>query len=265
MEGKVSASDLWTIIPFLDLPEMTSEAIDDVLAQWGVRTRVLAISNPSSPDTRKHMEARGREPRWRERVLFWWHHPPLETLDATWNAALDFVWATGAERAWVVNNDVRFHESTARLLDEALSSSEALFVSAVGVRPAMPEPYRWDLSMRGGPDFSCFFITRECHEKYPFDEGFTYTGDCDLHRQMMLGGDGARIFSVDVPYLHLASQTIKRASPERQAYFAEQSRLHHERYRAKWGGDVNGERFRAPFDPGSAEDGITNPELQARG
>jgi hypothetical protein len=259
---------LYCIIPYIDLPEMTAQAVDDVLAQEGVRTEVLLISNGSSADSRSQIEARQRGSReWQSRVHTWFHHPPLLTLNATWNAALDFCWAAGADVAWVVNNDVRLHPSTAANLLKVFAEHESkpFFVSAVGVRPALPEPYEFSLSMRGGPDFSCYLISKECHEKYRLDENFTYAGDCDLHRQIMLGGDAARIFSVNVPYLHLGSQTINRASPELQARLRAASDFHHKVYAQKWGGDVNQERFRVPYDEVSAEEGISNPELQARG
>lgn len=257
---------LWAIVPIVDLPEMTGEAIGDLLAQEGVRVRVLVISNGSTPETRAQLEARFKCKR--ERVVFWWHHPPLLSLNATWNAALDFVWAAGGEVAWVVNNDVRLDFKMAGLLLEALRVTHAekapLFLSGVGVRPALPFPYEYSLSMRGGPDFSCYLITRECHLKYRMDEQFTYAGDVDTHRRMMLGGDGDRIFSVNVPYLHLGSQTINRADPGKQQHYRLISDMHHAAYARKWAGGCNQETARVPY--GEPEnDGLctTTPDLQA--
>lgn len=258
---------LFAVVPYIDLPEMTAAAVDDILAQDGVRTEVLLISNGSSEDSRKQIEARQRGSReWQSRVHTWFHHPPLLTLNATWNAALDFCWAAGAEVAWVVNNDVRLHPSTAANLLEVFGTHESkpFFVSAVGVRPALPEPYEFSLSMRGGPDFSCYLIGKACHEKYRFDENFTYVGDLDLHRRIMLGGDGDRIFSVNVPYLHFASQTIAQASPQKQAMFRATADLHHRIYTEKWGGDVNQETLVIPYSA-PAHGGVctTTPDLQA--
>lgn len=255
---------LFAVVPYVDLPEMTSQAIDDILAQEGVRTEVLLISNGSSSDTRKQIESRARS--WGSRVHTWFHHPPLLTLNATWNAALDFVWAAGGEVAWVVNNDVRLHPSTAKNLLEVFGTHESkpFFVTAVGVRPALPEPYEFSLSMRGGPDFSCYLIGKECHQKYRLDESFTYYGDNDLHRQIMLGGDAARIFSVNVPYLHLGSQTIARSNEQQQARLRATAEVHRAEYIRKWGGAPAEEKFRVPYS-GVEEAEITNPELQARG
>lgn len=258
---------LWAVVPYIDLPTMTAEAVDDILAQEGVRTEVLLISNGSSEDSRKQIEAKQRHDlRWQARVHTWFHHPPLLTLNATWNAALDFCWAAGAGVAWVVNNDVRLHLSTAKNLLQVYGEHEAkpFFVSAVGVRPVLPEPYEFSLSMRGGPDFSCYLISKECHLKYRMDENFTYYGDNDYHRQIMLGGDGARIFSVNVPYLHLGSQTIAQSNPQQQERFRQAADLHRAEYVKKWGGMPAAETFRVPYS-GEIEAGITNPELQARG
>jgi hypothetical protein len=260
---------LYAIVPFIDLPQITTQAIDDLLAQEGVRVRVLGISNGSGGDTRKELEARQREHSWGDRVFFWWHHPPLPTLDASWNAGLEFVWAAGGERALVVNNDVRLHKVTAGLLLKASEVPDAdgklpLFVSAVGVRPALPEPYAFDLFMKGGPDFSCFVISKECHEKYPFDENFTYVGDLDLHRRIMLGGDGDRIFSVNVPYLHYGSQTIERSSPEKQAQIKATADLHRQIYAKKWAGGANEETALTPYgEPVHGGVCTTTPDLQA--
>ncbi len=122
---------------------------------------------------------------------------------------------------------------------------------------------------KGGPDFSCFLISRACHWKYAFDENFVpaFCEDLDYHRRLMLAGDGHKIFSVNVPYLHYASQTLKTSTPEARAAIERrigQSRAYYER---KWGGPVNAEIFWAPFGR-EPEDrlppcGPTTPELQA--
>ena len=186
--------------------------------------------------------------------------------------------------ALVCNNDVRLHPQTYSILyqvQQTVVSDHAageilftnlppLFVSAVGRREndMLWAPYfmcdaTWTMD-RGGPDFSCFLITRACHDAYPFDQRFApaYCEDCDYHRQLMLGGNGERIFSINLPYLHYASGTIN-SEPEKALAWAkriEQSRAHYVR---KWGGDVNHERFTIPFDAETDQDHVTNPELQA--
>jgi hypothetical protein len=264
----------WIVMPFLNNWAQTEQAIRDCLAQTDLPSppQVLAVDN-GAPNTLR--EAIDRWATKEPRLHVWHHRPSLPSLSATWNAALTFVWGQGGDVALVVNNDVRLHPQTYALLREVLDPSvdpEALFISAVGRRENdvlwadyFASRLRLDTSTLGGPDFSCFLITASGHWQYPFDEGFSpaYCEDCDSHRRYMLGGDGERIYSINLPYLHYASGTIN-AEPEKVLQWSAriaQSRAHYVR---KWGGDVNQERFTIPFDADTAQDGVTNPELQRR-
>ena len=268
---------IWTIMPFVDLwDSYTHRAALDVLEQTEP-TRLLLINNGSGDEDREKAErfAAERHPR----VLLWSHDPQLPALNECWNRALDFCWKVGAEKVWVCNNDARFSKHTLMTLSQAMDDTGALFVSAVGVGEGQFDPAEvpcygkeeWDslLQHRGGPDFSCFLISKEGHKKYRLDPNLTYAGDCDLHRQYMLGGDAKRIFSVNVPYLHYASRTINRSEEALEAHHRV-NRRHLEYYEKKWGGRPNQETFRHPFagdatNMDMGEEGITNPELQARG
>ena len=270
----------WIVMPFVNRWDWTEQALKDCLAQSGLPEppQVLAIAQGVDRDTRDALE------RWTEkepRLHAWFHHPALPSLSATWNLALRFVWDQGGSYALVTNNDVRLHPQTyARLVDAgSLPVGEhddpPLFVSAIGRREAdvaWEEYFACGLptgaelaQTKGGPDFSCFCVTKSGHWKYPFDEGFipAYCEDNDCHRRYMLGGDGHRIFSVNLPYLHYGSGTVN-ADPQRRAAWAQKiagSRAH---YVKKWGGDVNAERFTLPFDAATDQAGVTNPELQRR-
>lgn len=265
----------WVIVPFINAWEMTAQAIRDFLDQTGLPSppQVLAIDNGSRNEVREAIDQWAtREPR----LSVWHHRPSLPSLSASWNAGLNFVWRQGGEVALVVNNDVRIAPYTYVGLMGALNVSDNLFVSAVGVRepqyqPDAEHPMYWydeakyEVVSKGGPDFSCFLISQAGHWKYPFDESFipAYCEDLDSHRRYMLGGDGHRIFSVNLPYLHYASGTINQETdPARLAAWAkriEQSRAYYQR---KWGGPVNAERYTIPFDSATAQDGVTTPELQ---
>ncbi len=262
----------WIVMPVIDCPEYTFPALEDCLAQVDVDVRVLVINNGSTDEMRGQLEMRQeKEPR-----LFVWHHcPPLPSLSATWNAALDFVWQVGGESALVVNNDVRLHPATYAVLKAVQVTQAALFVSAVGVKPdqfVVDADYQLgDFTTsqpvdHGGPDFSCFLLTKAGHAKYPFDEGFipAYGEDCTNHREYMLGGDGDRIFSINLPFAHFGSRTINR-SPEAFAALTTRLKQSQDHYERCWGGKVNHERYTIKGDPTSAQDGVTNPELQARG
>lgn len=262
---------IYTIMPWCNDWPSTRAAIDDALEQT-IPTRVLLIGNGVSPEERRAAEnlevwvKRGWDG---GRVLTWWHTPALPSLAATWNQALQFVWSTGADRAWVLNNDLKVGPGTLHELMYVMDDhpDKPFFVSAVN------DPKRHaagdftteaSRSSRGGPDFSCYLISKEGHDKYPFDENFTpaYAEDCDLHRRIMLAGDGNRMFSIPYPYAHAGSGTLNNLDPERRAAL-ETAIEHGSRtyYANKWGGRENREQWRVPFAPETAEEGITNVEL----
>lgn len=264
----------WILMPFLNAPDLTLQAVEDCLAQ-SVPTRVLLIDQGASQETREAID-QAIDHREDHRVLCWHYLPMLPSLSACWNRALAFVWELGGTEALVVNNDQHCWRHTLELLLQVQRDTDALFVSPVGVR--QPQYEEWlatnpapvvDHTVRGGPDFSYFLITKEGHQKYPFDEQFVpaFREDLDSHRRYMLGGDGQRIFSVNIPYLHYASQTIKHYSPEDRAKFNQQYQRGGEYYRAKWGGDVNEEVFLSPFgrdEPARGGVCTTTPDLQRR-
>lgn len=269
----------WIVMPFLNCWEMTKQAVEDCLVQNvtlpGGRPRILLISNGSDASVHEEVRRWCSLPKQKDRVLPWLFSPGLLSLSGVWNRALDFCWETGASEALVVNNDVRLNPLTYQKLLLVMAAANTLFVSAVGVRQEQftMEPadyFKVDLaSDRGGPDFSCFLISKDCHSKYRFDEAFIpcYCEDLDYHRRLMLGGDGHRIFSINVPFLHLSSQTLKQLPPDKAAAISrrinEVSRAH---YREKWGGDCNGETFLTPFGPDKPHGVcVTTPQLQAHG
>ena len=270
---------VWCIMPVVSNAAMTEAAISDLLAQ-SVPTVVLVILQGVEIALRdRFLAIAEQEPR----VLVWDHNPPLPSLSATWNCGLRAAWAAGGTEALVVNNDVRLRDDTIywlqRVVRGEMTISDGklpdapLFVSAVGV-----DEISWKTGSQielqdayigqsfGGPDFSCFLIAKAGHEKYPFDEHFipAFCEDCSTHREYMLNGDGERIFSINLPYWHIGggSNTLKSMSAEQRAKHEraiEQSRRY---YEWCWGGPPNAERYTIKGDPRSAQDGVTNPELQ---
>jgi hypothetical protein len=241
-------------MPFLNAPEMTWQAVEDGLNQSLPGVRVLLVDQGASRADREDLDAR-IDAREDHRVLCWHYLPMLPSLSAVWNRALKFVWELGGTEALVVNNDVRLHKETYNLLLRTLQEQAVLFVSAVGVREGQFNADELMVGVpegHGGPDFSCFLTSREGHDKYPFDELFrpAYHEDLDLHRRYMLGGDGDKIFSVNLPFLHYASGTIKAYTPEERAAFNAKFAACKAYYTQKWGGGPNAETFFAPFDAG---------------
>jgi hypothetical protein len=265
-------------MPILDALDLAQAAISDCLAQ-SVQTRLLLINQGSSTETRQTLERIAEQNE--ERVFLWSFDPALPSLSGVWNRGLDFCWATGGEEVLVVNSDVRLSPLTVGILKMNLARSNALFISAVGVTPDQfqqwiakgDELFSTETTSgvpqneKGGPDFSCFMISAACHQRYPFDENYIpcYGEDICYHRELMLGEDGARIFSINLPFAHYASGTLKSMTPaarqKKEAQINSISRAYHAR---AWGGSANQERFTRKGDPSSARDGVSTPELQRR-
>lgn len=263
----------WALMPVLECFEYTQQAVLDILAQT-IPTRVLIIDQGSSKETNDRLRQLAEE--HAPRVLLWSFNPALPSLSAAWNRGLDFVWEQDGTEAWVVNNDAKFAPHMYETLLKIVRAEDAYFVSGVGVREG-----DWDLFTasaeyrdttgyfvtagdlaKGGPDFSCFVMTREAHTGFRFDESLIpcYTEDLDMHRRMLLAGCGEDIFGVNFPFLHYASRTINR-SPEERAKFNAKYDGVVRRYTAKWGGGPSHERWVKPFEGGPGEDGVTTPEL----
>lgn len=263
----------WILMLVLDNCDQSIQAIWDCLAQ-DVPTRVLVIDQGSSDATRDRLRQMADE---QSRVLLWSHDPCLPSLSASWNCALEFIWAQGEDSALVVNNDTRLDPSTVRVLVRTLVQDHALLVTATGCDQAGWDLAHdgWDarvltannLQHHGGPDFSCFLISKECHERFPFDGRFipAFGEDLDVHRRMMLAGEGRRIFSLNLPFWHIngGSQTMKQ-SPEHRKRIEPRIAISRAYYAKKWGGGCNDERFTIPFDAASVAPDVSTPVLQRR-
>lgn len=249
------------LMPYLDCPEYTRAAVEDCLTQ-SKESRLLLIDNGSQDPGRLLGEEFAHHPR----VLRWRHDPPLPALAAVWNRALRFAWEAGADRAFVVNNDVRLHPHTFEVLSEVMDTAHAWFVTAVSVREGQFDP---SIDLRaglgtvtesrhdgikpqgysyGGPDFSCFVMHRQCHQWFQFDEGFipAYHEDNDYHRRLQLAGFGEKIFGVNVPFLHYGSGTLN-SNPKLRAGWAPKFAACQDYYRRKWGGMPGSEVYQTPF------------------
>lgn len=254
---------VWCVMPVLAGPEMTEAAIGDLLTQT-LPTRVLVVNQGIDSAFRDRLE---RIAEHEPRLLLWHHVPSLPSLSATWNAALEYIFGLGEPCALVVNNDVRLHQDMLEALVRVMTDTDALFVSAVGVTAQeFRASGQFNTSTRGGPDFSCFLIGSDCHMRFRFDEHFipAFCEDLDYHRRLMLAGEGSRIFSTGVPYLHLASQTLKGdyLDEEEKQRIRESIERHSRTYYArKWGGPVNEETYYTPFDRGGGEGILVNPDL----
>lgn len=247
----------WVVIPFLDEWEMTKATLMDCLAMRvdGRRPNIMLVDNGSDPATT------GQAVLFVHAcfdllddvdVMLTGHPAPGQPLNHAWNIALWQIWEFGGEQVLVVNNDVQLHPDTFRRLGEVTFKTGGLLVSGVNAGHVPDELPEISLNAtRGGPDFSCFLITREAHTKYPFDPRFTFAGDWDTHRRYLMGGDGDSIFGVNVPYLHVGqgSQTLKRMrekDPARAQQIADMADQHRALYAEKWGGTFGQETLDKP-------------------
>lgn len=269
------------IMPIWGNPDQTIPAVEDCLAQTAMTHLLLIDQGRKVPTWTQAQQGTFYHLAADPRVVLWNYDPPLLSLGATWNAALRWAWEAGGEHvkyAMLVNNDIRMIPETYGALLDIITRMYALFVSATGVTPEQYEAWVehiqqhadtprerasvvaetiWDVPGEvfspghlPGPDFSCYVISKACHEKYPFDENFipAYCEDLDYHRRLMLGGDGQRIFGTGLPFLHVGSGTLNAMDAEarmkHEARITQGSRAY---YRQKWGGDVNQETYTAPF------------------
>lgn len=255
------------VIPFVEQLELTDHALGDALTQLGGDVRVLLINNggalPPGALTR----------RFDPRVLYWHHSPPLAALAATWNFALDTAWALGFHDCMVWNNDIRVQPDMYADLRSYAAQLHLDFATPVNTRDQEQDPDvpLWQQRVQleggpqqlrrflGGPDFSCFYITRELHADHRFDPRFrpAYFEDGDYHRRLWLAGDGRRIAGLPLPYLHLGSQTIRRDA-EAAREFAPKFEACKAAYIRKWGGPPHQER-RVTSDSAENVDSVGTP------
>lgn len=252
------------VIPFIDCWQETHQATLDARQQLEGKADLLLIDQGSGGVAREGAEMLARTPSLR----LWRHTPPMPSLAATWNAALDYAWELGHQDCMVWNNDIRVAPQMYAALRKVAEYHNLWFTTPVNVgTPDNSESWIKVGTMAlvadvqlGGPDFSCFLISQECHQEYRFDERFlkAYFEDNQYVRKMWLGGDGNRIAGVTLPYLHYGSRTSQR-SPEAAAELAPFFERNKQLYAELWGGPPHHERYLREGDPTSAREGVGTP------
>ena len=265
------------ILPWVTNWPMTKTALEDVLRQTsleGISSPVFLVGNGVDPA--EDAVCRGYLQQTNPPGVIYYSPSVQVSLATIWNRTLEVGWEMGATCALVVNNDVRLWEGTLATLIRAQQALQTLFISGVGVTADQFSTFCdnpvIDQSQRGGPDFSCFLITQECHQQFPFDEHFfpAYCEDLDYHRRLMLAGKGDRISSINLPFAHLGggSGTLKSLPLKRREQLQAAIATARKYYQQKWGGGVNHETFLSPFgkqepDLGEQICHVTTPDLQA--
>jgi len=101
---------------------------------------------------------------------------------------------------------------------------------------------------RPHPDFSCYLIRKETYETVgPFDEHFktAFCEDWDYHVRLHKAGITAHC--IDLPFLHLSSQTVRNSSLKEQERIYTQAKANREYFREKWGVEGGTEEYYALF------------------
>jgi FkbM family methyltransferase len=106
---------------------------------------------------------------------------------------------------------------------------------------------RLSAARRPHPDFSCFLIRRECWEKVgPFDEEiYCFTGDGDYHLRMHTAGVQAS--SLNIPFFHESSGTLKYAADELRDSIAHQAAIDRKYFEWKWGCAMGSDAYNGMF------------------
>jgi len=233
--------------------QLTRKAVETFLAQDIGNIKVLLIDDNSTDGT-----------------LHWaWSCPQVVALPRTqqsgvaamWNTGLGFIlgeddYAQGeTDYALVANNDVELRPDTYRWLLEdgggfvtAVGSQDRekikpmtedqLRAYRLGKYPLLNTPYRVPDSnaTRPHPDFSCYLIRKEVYTSVgPFDENFkvAFCEDWDYHCRLHQAGVQAHC--IDLPFLHLSSQTVQNSTPEERDLIYKQAAANREHFKAKWG------------------------------
>lgn len=181
---------------------LTKKAIISALDQ-DTGCDVIVVDNASTDGSSKYLSSKG--------PISLISYTRQQSLSTCWNVGLETIWRFSLSPVLVLNNDVEIRPDMYRRLYNLHRS----FVTGVSVRTReeMERPGD-ELSQSPHPDFSCFMISQSAYEiTGKFDVGYfpAFYEDNDYHIRMHRAGVHA--ISVDIPFLHHGSQTIKNADP----------------------------------------------------
>jgi GT2 family glycosyltransferase len=214
--------------------ELTKRCVESVLSQ-DVPTKVCIVDNGSSDGTNEWARSNG---------YLWSSFNHNAGVSKGWNIGMELLFEDFPRpHILCLNNDVVLPKWFYR----TLLSYDAPFVTGVAI-DTMPigEPERMPLQPH--PDFSAFLIRRDCWQKVGrFDEEMViYVQDCDYHvRAHRLG---VPLMKANVPFFHVNSQTMKRASPEERQRIQEQANKDRAVFKAKYGCIPGTPQYNALFE-----------------
>lgn len=243
----------WVLMLVRNNMAITREAVESVLAQ-SAPVRLLIINNGSVDGATQYVNSLlGHD----ERIVAM-HFAPGKGVAESWNIGLRYIWEQGAGHAIVVNNDVILRHDTYELL----LADGGEFVTAVGVRGQHYGERRDGLRVfkdnrgvevfpagvgpnkRPHPDFSAWLIRKHAWDVVgELDENFRggMGEDCDYHVRLHKAGITA--ISLDLPFYHHGSATIKNAQPREARSIADQAGRNRAYFREKWGCDLGSTEY----------------------
>ena len=239
----------WIVMPIYNCATLTRDAIATCLTQdipGGVQ--VLAVIDRGTDGVAHWLRAQGP----RVQVV----EAPGCGVSKAWNLGLAYVFEhLGLPAALVVNSDVRLRPDTyRRLVDD-----QGQFVTCVGTSSGAKFPGGEPSGRtRPHPDFSCFFIRRECWKRVgQFDASMRiYCSDGDFHLRLARAGLAA--YCIDLPFYHYASGTLKNADPDDRERILKIAAADRVAFAAKWGFEMGSDEYYAAFEGEKKE----APELE---
>lgn len=209
--------------------DLTKRCVESVLAQ-DVEVSPFVIDNGSTDGTGDWLN----DMLGKVGSISW---PDNRGVSYGWNTGLDMFFQDTAQCVLVLNNDTVIPQWFMRALAYyGLAYNLDTFVTGVATNdmglldrlPGVCEP-------SPHPDFSAFLIGRSVWEKVGrFDERMKfYAQDTDYHvRAHRLG---VKLWKANVPYFHINSQTLHRATPQERHAIQEQANRDREVFRSIYG------------------------------
>lgn len=216
--------------------ELTKKCVESIRAQ-DISTEIMVIDNGSSDDTPKWLQTT-------EFDGFCWLLNHGVSYGWNWGLRVLFAENKNADHVLVLNNDVVLPPWFYR----ALLKYKYPFVTGIAVDTMPTGEPEW-CPVDSHPDFSAFLITRQCWETVgEFDERMMlYSSDQDYHLRGWFAG--VPMMKANVPYYHVNSQTLKRASEEERAWINAQADKDRKFLSYKWGVSPGGSDYQALFSP----------------
>lgn len=223
---------------------LTQATVRSALGQDFPDLRVMVVDNASSDGTVEWLQARPDL----LRMCF----QCQVSLSTAWNAALR--WALidqGLPHVLVCNNDIVLRPDTYSIL----AGHGGEFVTCVSVDSYDQMGVPGDRAIedlrpmsRPRPDFSCYLIRQSVPEKVGwFDEEYFPAFLEDNRFHVECHRHGVQCVCIDLPFLHLGSQTIKTADPAEVRRIQRGAERNRQRFRERYGCLPGSKEYEALF------------------